>query len=242
MCAVAAWMRADFCGGPVTITPSMRIEFLIETIASGALTPGKPGWWASWSGRILHALVVLGGPGIFLLAFLDSSVLSFPVVTDLLIMEQAISSPARMVYFAAMAVAGSLGGCILLYWLAKQGGEAFYHRLSKKTSRRLHGWMERNAFLCIFAAALLPPPMPFKPFIILAGLLETRARTFVAAVISGRGVRYLLEGWLAVHYGAQAIHFLLAHKWGFAGIALGVVALLFVVNRLISRELPAETA
>jgi membrane protein YqaA with SNARE-associated domain len=199
--------------------------------------PGKTG--PGWTTRILRTLTVLGGPGIFLLAFLDSSVLSFPVVIDLLVMEQSIAHPARMPYLAAMAVAGSLCGCILLYWLAWRGGEAFYHRLSQKTSAHLRRWMERNAFVCIFAASLLPP-MPFKPFIILAGVLEVHARTFASAVITGRGVRYLGEGWLAIHYGPQSIHFVEAHKWGFAGIALGVVVALAVVNRLIARALPAE--
>jgi membrane protein YqaA with SNARE-associated domain len=210
--------------------------FLTRKIWQSAASPHKSGL-AAWTARILHTLTLLGGPGIFLLAFLDSSVLSFPVVTDLLIMKEAISSPARMIYFAAMAVTGSLSGCILLYWLAWRGGEAFYHRLSRTSSEHLRRWMERNAFLCIFAASLLPPPMPFKPFIILAGILEVRARTFATAVITGRGVRYLTEGWLAVHYGARSIHFVLTHKWEFAGIALAVAALLALASRLISRVL-----
>jgi len=218
----------------------MKLGSFTRNSWQSAAAPHK-GRFASWTARILHALVLLGGPGIFLLAFLDSSVLSFPVVTDLLIMQQAISSPARMIYFAAMAVAGSLAGCVLLYWLAWRGGEAFYHRLSKTGSEHLRRWMERNAFLCIFAASLLPPPMPFKPFIILAGILEVRPRTFATAIIAGRGLRYLLEGWLAVRYGAQSIHFVLTHKWGFAGLSLALVAVLAVASRLISRALaPAK--
>jgi membrane protein YqaA with SNARE-associated domain len=209
----------------------------MQGIAFGSGAPGQTG--PAWTTRILHTLTVLGGPGIFLLAFLDSSILSFPVVIDLLVMEQSIAHPARMPYLAAVAVAGSLSGCILLYWLAWRGGETFYHRLSKMTSRHFHRWMERNAFVCLFAASLLPPPMPFKPFIILAGILEVRARTFATAVVTGRGVRYLGEGLLAIHYGPQSIHFVEAHKWGFAGIALCVVVLLAAARRLLSRALPA---
>ena len=184
---------------------------------------------------MMHRLAALGAPGIFLLAFLDSSILSFPVVVDLLIMEEAISRPARMLYFVLMGVAGSLAGCIWLYWLARKGGEAFYKKLNRRSGKRLEQWMERNAFVCVFAASVLPPPMPFKPFIILAGILEVRTRTFVASIVSGRGVRYLLEGWLAVHYGAWAIHFVMAHKWRFVAIALAATALILASNWLINR-------
>ena len=58
-----------------------------------------PGWLA-------HLVATLGGVGLFVVAFLDSSVLSFPIVTDLLVMGESIQNPRRMPYYAAMATVG----------------------------------------------------------------------------------------------------------------------------------------
>ena len=73
-------------------------------------------------------VAVMGGGGLFVVAFLDSSVLSFPFVTDALVFQLAFTNPARMPYYVAMAAAGSLAGCVWLYLLAKKGGEAYFHR------------------------------------------------------------------------------------------------------------------
>jgi membrane protein YqaA with SNARE-associated domain len=197
-------------------------------LSGGSKTPG-------WTARLAATLAFLGGPGIFLLAFLDSSVLSFPVVTDLLIMQQAMRSPSRMIYFAAMAVAGSLAGCIWLYWLAKKGGEEYYRRRAGKSRGNFRRWMERNAFACVFAASLLPPPMPFKPFVLVAGMTQVRMRTFVLALLAGRGLRYLLEGWLAIRYGAQAMDFMIAHKLGMFITGLTTIAIALILTRWIAR-------
>jgi len=204
---------------------------------TSCLRLNTPGWTA----RLAAALAFLGGPGIFLLAFLDSSVLSFPVVTDLLIMQQAMRSPSRMLYLAAMAVAGSLAGCIWLYLLAKKGGEGYYRRRAGKSSGKFRHWMDRNAFACVFAASLLPPPMPFKPFVLVAGVTQVRMRTFVLALLAGRGLRYLLEGWLAIRYGMQAMDFILVHKWGLIASGLVAVAVGALLSRWMSHGSRQET-
>src|SRR5579863_6908473 len=59
----------------------------------------------------LQAIVAsAGGLGLFLIAFLDSSVLTFPVINDLLLIDLSIRFPARMPYYAAMATIGSVAG------------------------------------------------------------------------------------------------------------------------------------
>src|ERR1700685_87658 len=88
-----------------------------------------PAWLA-------HLVATLGGLGFILVAFLDSSVLSFPVVTDLLVIEESIQNPARMPYYALMATVGSLAGCFWLYLLARKGGEAFFHSPAGRPSER----------------------------------------------------------------------------------------------------------
>src|SRR3990170_6523072 len=70
----------------------------------------------------------LGGPGLFLIAFLDSSFLSFPEVVDLLIIWLVTAHKERMIYYALMPTLGSVAGCLTLFLLARKGGEAFLRR------------------------------------------------------------------------------------------------------------------
>jgi membrane protein YqaA with SNARE-associated domain len=190
-----------------------------------------------WLGGLVASL---GGVGLFIVAFLDSSVLSFPVVADFLVIEQSSANPARMPYYALMATVGSLAGCIWLYLLAKKGGEAMYRRHAGKRAERIRQWVERNAFASVAIPAILPPPMPFKPFILAAGVFQVRWRTFVLALVTGRGLRYFLEGILAIRYGQEAINLLMAHKLGFTlGAALAIV-LTLLASRWIFRGGPSR--
>jgi membrane protein YqaA with SNARE-associated domain len=176
-----------------------------------------------------------GGPGLFLIAFLDSSVLTFPIINDLLLINLSIRYPARMPYYAAMATLGSVAGCLLLYYIARKGGEAMFHKHAGSRARHIHAWINRNGFVSILVTALLPPPTPFKVFVVAAGALEMPVRTFVLGLLVARGIRFFGEGLLAVKYGDQASQFLLTHKLEVAGITLGVVLLLYLATRIAFR-------
>ncbi|MFY9527772.1 MAG: VTT domain-containing protein [Candidatus Acidiferrales bacterium] len=182
-----------------------------------------------------HLVASLGGVGLFVVALLDSSVLSFPVVTDLLVLEESIRKPALMPYYAAMASIGSLAGCIWLYLLAKKGGEAFFHHGAKAWARKIRDWVESHAFFSVFIPALLPPPMPFKAFVIAEGVFQVPLRTFVIGLLLGRGLRYFGEGFLAVRYGDAAIRLLLEHKTALLLAFLVICVAIVVVDRLLKR-------
>src|SRR5258708_19721212 len=79
-----------------------------------------------------------GGLGLFLIALLDSSVLTFPVINDLLLIDLSIHYPARMPYYAAMATLGSVGGGLVLYYIARRGGEAMFRKSAAPRPERLH--------------------------------------------------------------------------------------------------------
>jgi len=181
----------------------------------------------------LQAIVAsAGGLGLFLIAFLDSSVLTFPVINDLLLIDLSIRFPPRMPYYAAMATLGSVGGCVLLYYIARKGGEAMFQKQAGPRAQTIHAWIKRNGFLSILVTALLPPPTPFKVFVIAAGALEMPVRTFVLGLLAARGIRFFGEGFLAVRYGNQASQFLLTHKLEVTGITLVVVLTLYLATRL----------
>jgi membrane protein YqaA with SNARE-associated domain len=183
-------------------------------------------------------VAVTGGLGLFLIAFLDSSVLTFPVINDLLLIDLSIRNPARMPYYASMATVGSVGGCLLLYYIARKGGEAMFRKHAGPRAEHIHAWINRNGFVSILVTALLPPPTPFKVFVIAAGALEMPLRSFVLGLLLARGFRFFGEGFLAVRYGDQASHFLLAHKLEFAGVTLGVVLFLYLLSRIAFRLRP----
>ena len=174
-----------------------------------------------------------GGLGLFLIAFLDSSVLTFPVINDLLLIDLSIRSPERMPYYALMATLGSVAGCLLLYFIARKGGEAMFHKHAGARAQRIHSWINRNGFISILITALLPPPTPFKIFVVAAGALEMPLRTFVLGLLAARAIRFFGEGFLAIRYGDQAGLFLVSHKLEVTGIALLIVLTLYAASRLM---------
>jgi membrane protein YqaA with SNARE-associated domain len=186
-------------------------------------------------------VAVMGGGGLFVATFLDSSVLTLPFIADALVIELSMQKPARMPYYCAMAALGSLAGCIWLYLIAKKGGEAFFHRRAGKAAMRAKQWVQRNAFLSVFIPGILPPPFPFKIFVLAEGVFQVPLKTFVLALLLGRALRYFIEGILAVRYGDAVLVFLTAHKTGFALSILALLVLLYGAGRLLVHHSPAKS-
>ena len=165
----------------------------------------------------------LGGPGLFLIALLDSSFLSFPEVVDVLIILFVTRHKERMVYYALLATLGSIAGCFMLYALGRKGGEAFLRRRFKDHHvDRALSLFQKYGLLSVAVPSLLPPPFPFKPFVLVAGVARVRPFDFVLAIAIGRGLRYFGEGLLAVWYGERAAVFL---KNNAREVSLGFAAL-----------------
>ena len=183
----------------------------------------------------------LGGLGLFILATLDSSFLSFPQVNDLLIIVLSTKYPERMVYYAGMTVLGSLLGCFMLYGVARRGGEVFIRkRVKGKYADRAIALYQRHGLLAVVVPALLPPPVPFKVFVLLAGAAAVSPVRFGIAVAIGRGIRYFGQGYLAVLYGEQAAEFMRAHGTtlgiGLAAAALVMGGVLYYLRRRYGRS------
>lgn len=148
----------------------------------------------------------LGGPGLALLAFLDSSFLSFPQVVDVLMMGLAAKYPERLVWYAGLSTLGSLGGSYLLYIVARRGGEAFVRRrVGERHMKRAFGVFREYGLFAVAVPAILPPPVPFKLFVLAAGASGMRTRDFLIATAIGRSVRYFGEALLAAWFGATAL-------------------------------------
>ena len=194
-----------------------------------------PSTFGAWKQKIVAFAGGLGAPGLFLISFLDSSVLTFPVINDLLLIELSMRRPARMPLYASMAALGSLLGCVLLFFLARKGGEALFHRKVGHRAHVIRHWVERNGFAGILVAALLPPPTPFKFFVLAAGVFEVPLVSFASAIALARAFRYFGVGYLAVRYGADALPYLMQHKLEVTVVAIVLVAASYVASRFILR-------
>ena len=148
----------------------------------------------------------LGGPGLFVVAFLDSSFISLPQINDLLVVLMVVQNKAWMPYYAAMATFGSVAGCYVLYLIAERGGEAFLaKRLKAGHTERALALYRKRGVLALMVPAILPPPAPFKLFVLMAGVAEVRPLQFVISIAVARGLRYLVLGALAMRYGDAAL-------------------------------------
>ncbi len=158
---------------------------------------------------VQHLAERYGGPGLFLVAFLDSSFLSLPEVSDLLIVVFVVRDPSNWIYYGLITTAGSVAGCYALYSLGRKGGEAFLRRrFHERHIDRALAWFQKYGLFVVIVPSILPPPTPFKVFVLLAGVANVRPLAFLSAVIIGRSFRYVGEAWLAYRYGEEAKRFI----------------------------------
>src|SRR5215211_3319456 len=105
----------------------------------------------------------LGGHGLFIIAYLDSSFLSFPEVCDALIVVLTVRHRERMIFYALATTLGSVAGCYSLYLVGRKGGEAFL----RKRFHEHHAVPAKQAHRAV-------DMMPFKIFVLAAGVSGMR--------------------------------------------------------------------
>jgi len=179
-------------------------------------------------------LPALGGVGLLLSAFIDSSFVPLPLVTDLLLMELSSRHPLRMPYYAAMAAVGSLAGCIWIYWIARKGGQAYYRKTQGHPPGRIRRYIQEYPMASVFLPAVAPFPVPFKPFVIAQGVFQVPFFTFVIGTLLGRGALFFVEAFLGARYGLAAKQFLVEQKWASIALAIGLILVFFLVRRLLA--------
>jgi membrane protein YqaA with SNARE-associated domain len=166
--------------------------------------------------------LTLGAPGLFVVAILDSSILTLPEINDILVVLLVTRHKTRLVLYAGAATAGSIVGSLVLFTIGRKGGEALLRkRFSVERSTRAMAFIEKYGLLAIIIPSLLPPPMPFKMFVLLSGAARMSVPRFMTAVAIGRGTRYFGEGLLALRYGDQTMAFIHEHSWT-VGIVLTI--------------------
>jgi membrane protein YqaA with SNARE-associated domain len=180
--------------------------------------------------RLSDYLIAFGPFGLFAVAVLDSSFVPLPSSADALMLLLTVAHPRWMVFYAIVATAGSTLGCWLLYIASRRAGRRALARFSESKQKRVKELIDRYDVLSVLVASLLPPPFPFKLFVITAGVCRFSLPRFVMAIVVGRGFRFLLEGYFAVRYGVQAKVFL-AKYYPWIGLGLAVMIIVGFVTR-----------
>jgi len=178
----------------------------------------------------------LGGLGLLLLALADSSFISVPEGNDLLIVILSTGqSWPRMLFYVAMTTVGSIIGCLLLYAVGRRGGNFVRRRVNLERLERAGRLYQRWGLLSILVPSILPPPCPFKIFVLSAGVFAVPVPGFVLAVALGRSLRYLTWGVLAVLYGEVARRFL-QENLHMVGLIIFLVFLALLAGALLRQR------
>ena len=181
--------------------------------------------------RLSDFLVTFGPFGLFVVAVLDSSFVPLPSSADALMLLLTTAHPRWMVFYALVATTGSALGCWMLYYVSRRAGSRALARFSESKQKRVKDLIDRYDVLSVLVASVLPPPFPFKIFVITAGVLRFSLTRFLVAIVVGRGFRFLLEGYFAIRYGAQAKVFL-GKYYPWIGLGLAVVIIAIFLARL----------
>jgi membrane protein YqaA with SNARE-associated domain len=182
---------------------------------------------ARYTAWILHLLGPLGIFGVFAIAFADSALLGMPV--DAAVAVYVYRDHRRLLLYVVMASLGSALGSIPLYIIGYLGGEKVLRkRISEERFLRIHRSFEKHEFWALMFPGMLPPPMPFKIFVLGAAVFEMRFRDFLAAIFAGRFVRFLVLSLLTLWFGPQIVgllgtlfrqHF----RWVLVAVGLGIL-------------------
>lgn len=180
--------------------------------------------------QISQYLVAFGPFGIFAIALLDSALVPMPGGPDAVMILLSTARPAWMPLYAVAGTVGSVIGCMILYFISQRAGGRALKRFSAAKQARVKELIDRYDVLSVLVASILPPPFPFKLFVVTAGVFRLNLLRFVIAVAVGRMFRFLLEGYLAVRFGERAKD-LLAQYYPAIGITLAVLIVLFFIGR-----------
>lgn len=194
--------------------------------------------WDQITSGLTHVkdfLLAYGPAGLFAIALLDSALIPLPAGPDVVMILLTIQHPAWMLIYAAAATIGSVAGCLILYYISRRAGRHALERFSETKQARVKQLIERYDVLSVLVASILPPPFPFKLFVITSGVFGLNVVRFAIAITVGRAFRFLLEGYLAVRYGEHA-EGLFKQYFPWIGLGLALLIILVFVGRVLWRK------
>jgi uncharacterized membrane protein YdjX (TVP38/TMEM64 family) len=153
----------------------------------------------------------LGGPGLILLGVADNTpfVSAPPGSEDVSVILLSAHHHQWWAYYAFMATVGEVIGGYLTYRLAEKGGQqTLEKKVGKPRAEKLYRGFEKRAFIRVFVGSILPPPFPFTPILISAGVMQYPHKRFLSALAAGRALRFFAVAYLGRMYGQRMIRFI----------------------------------
>lgn len=184
-------------------------------------------------------LVTFGPYGLFAIALLDSAFIPMAGGPDALVIALSMKAGAPWPLYALLATLGSTIGCVILYYISRKAGRRALARFSERKQKRVKELIDRYDVLSVLVASILPPPFPFKLFVITTGVFRLNVWRFALAIAAGRAFRYLLEAYLAARYGEHAKE-LISRYYPAIGLSLAVLIILIFLARSLRRRKKTE--
>jgi len=193
---------------------------------------------------LLAKLIAMGPVGLFVVAILDGAGLTIPGGVDLLVVILAAKYPDSVAMLAAFAVTGSLLGNLMLFSIARKGGQLYIDkRTASGGGARFRKWFHHYGLLTVFISALVPLPiMPMKIFVLCSGALGSSIVGFVAVFFIARVLRYLALAYLGSQMGDQAMLYLRQNVWYLVGFAVALFVILYLLIKVADRFRKPATA
>ncbi len=189
---------------------------------------------AKYTAFLWGLVAPLGVWAVFVIAFVDAAFMGIPM--DPLVAGFVYKFPERFWVFPLMASVGSTLGCMILYGVGLKGGQLLLaKRISKERMASLHDSFERHPIWALMLPAMMPPPTPFKLFVLAAGVFRMRLGEFLLAIFAGRMVRFSLLAALTMMFGEEIVHVFGRLFREHPGAALGAIALIILVVTLFYR-------
>jgi membrane protein YqaA with SNARE-associated domain len=180
---------------------------------------------SKWTHWILAVLSPLGIWGVMGFAFVDAAFLGMPL--DAIVGGYVYAAPRRFLLLSALAAAGSALGSIVIYWIGYKGGEVLLvKRVGEERFKKIHASFERHGFLGLMVPSMLPPPTPFKLFVLTAGVIEMSFVKFVSAIFFGRFLRFCILSLLVIRFGPEIVEFVGHVVVRHARLVLAIIAVL----------------
>jgi membrane protein YqaA with SNARE-associated domain len=177
-----------------------------------------------------------GGLGLVPLAILDSSLIPTFGSLDVLTAFLAARHADLWLYYASMAILGSMIGSFITYKLGKRTGRGWLERkFGEKRSHQVEYALERWGFGAVFVSTVAPPPCPTAVFLLAAGAFGYELRKFFAAVFTGRAIRYGLLTLVAAHYGRRIVRYM-RHPGQYLWISLLATLVLVVATFFLMKR------
>ncbi len=188
---------------------------------------------------VWSVLQPLGSWGVFAIAGMDSALVGMPL--DPVVAGYVYARPARFLLYVFMASAGSAVGSAVLYGIGYKGGEVLLERrMSKAKFEKMRSSFDRHEFWALMLPSMVPPPFPFKVFVLAAAAFEMNFWHFLGAIFAGRFIRFLILALLVIKFGPEVVSFVgkLAsqHLAAIVLAAAAVLLLWLVVGQMRKRR------